>query len=486
MQFSRPEPSLTCVVSILTVCWMLSFTSCTEVTEVLSARGFTDVPKNLSEDLVTLDLSDNNITAIKIDDFITLKQVRMIDLSYNQIQILHELSFEHVYCLEELDLSYNNIVHLSHTIFSSNQNLKKLYLKKNNLQISGHLSKTQHILDSKSLMYLDVSFCSITYISCESLEGLPNLKTFITDGNPLTQQNFEIKYPPKNLKKIKPDFCNFSIFEKFCCNLQEQGVETTSLTVIHEIEAKEKNGLNAVTLTTAFIMCAVVFIVVVICYIVIRICKNRKARLLAIKRRNQVNVMQNRPLPFPPFQEDEYEVPIKPNNESTSPVISSNLHLNRNCGYIPVPSEENDSLIKTYITTYHVSVETNNESTYCLSGSTEYHDNVPYPSSIYIYSSKEEENNLPIPPINEKLSISTSPHFSGANRTSTTGIPPRPCQNLGYLQAEGYLENNKSPTRPTPTSPASPTRNVTTFCVKKVNSEHVFVSSTSIELGNGS
>jgi len=461
---------------------MLSFTSCTGVTEVLSGRGFTYVPKNLSEDLVTLDLSNNNITAIEIDDFSTLKQVTMIDLSYNQIQILHELSFENVSCLQELDLSNNKIAHLPNTIFSSNENLKKLYLKKNSLQISGDLSKAQHILDSKSLMYLDVSFCSITYISCESLKGLPNLKTFITDGNPLTQQNFEIKNPPKNLTKMKPDFCNSSIFEKFCCNLQEQGVQA---------EAKGNNGLGEFTLEISTIMCVVVFIVVVICYSVISICKNRIARQLVITNQNSVNVIQNRPLPSPPFQDNGYEVPNIPNNESISSVISSNLHLNRNCGYIPVPSEENDSMIKTYIATYHVSIETNNVSTYRLSGSTEYHDNVPYPSSIYIYSysdvtEEEEENNLPIPPMNGNPSISTSPHFSGANGPSTSGIPPRPCQSLGYPQDEGYLEENRAPTWPTPTSPASPTRNVTTFCVKEINSENVFVSSTSIELGNGS
>jgi hypothetical protein len=150
-----------------------------------------------------------------------------------------------------------------------------------------------------------------------------------------------------------------------------------------------------------------------------------------------------------------------------------------------------------------VSIETNNESMYRLSGSTEYHDNLPYTSSIYIYScsdvteeeeeeegeeeeGEEEENNLPISPMNGKPSISTSPHFSGANGPSTSEIPPRPCQSLGYPQDEGYLEENRAPTWPTPTSPASPTRNVTTFCVKEINSENVFVSSTSIELGNGS
>jgi hypothetical protein len=471
---------------------MLSCISCIEFTEVLSARGFTHVPNNLSEDLVTLDLSNNKITAIEIADFRTLKQAKTINLSYNQIQILDERSFEHVYCLQELDLSYNNIVHLPHTIFRNNQNLKKLYLKKNSLQIFGDSSKTQHVLDSTSLIYLDISFCNITYISCDSLKGLSNLRTLITNGNPLIQQNFEIKNPPKILTKIKPDFCNSSLFEKFCCNLQEQGVETTASILNLQTEAKGKDGSDTdkVTIMCFIIISVIVFIVVVICYSAISICKNRKARQVDIERQNSVKAIQNRPLPPPPFQDCGYEIPIKPDNESISSVISGNLHLNKNCGYIPVPSEENDSLMKTYITTYHVSLETNNGPVYNLSGSTEYKDNVPYPASIDIYSgsdlTEEGENNFPIPSTNGKSSVSTSPHFSGTKGLSTTGIPPGPCQSLGYPQDGGCLRKNEAPTWPTPTSPAWPTRNVTKYCVKKIDSENVFVSSTSIELGQGS
>jgi hypothetical protein len=478
---------------------MISFTSCTEDTEVLSGSGLTHVPKNLSKDLVKLDLSNNDITEIKENDFRTLKKVKTIDLSYNQIQNLHDRSFECVYFLQDLDLSYNNIVHLPNTIFRSNVNLKKLYLKKNSLQISGDSSEAQHILDSKSLIYLDISFCNITYIPCESLEGLSNLKTLITDGNPLIQQNFEIENPPKNLSKMKPALCNSSVFEKFCCNLQEQGVETTSRILSSPTEDKEKDRLNEYIKGIGIPMCVGVFIVVVIGYVFFSIRKNRKANQLAIERQNSVKVIQNRPLPQPPSQDDEYEVPTKPNNESTSSVTSSNIHFNRNCDYNPVPSEENDSQMKTYITTYHMPIETNNGSAYSLSGSTEYNDNVPYTPSIDIYSSsdvtEEEENNLPVPSTNGKSSSSTNPHFSGAYGPSTSGITPLPCQTLGYCQDGGYLrypqdggdlEKNKAPIWPTPTSPASPTRNVTKFSVKKVDSEKVFVSSTSIDLGHGS
>jgi hypothetical protein len=126
-----------------------------------------------------------------------------------------------------------------------------------------------------------------------------------------------------------------------------------------------------------------------------------------------------------------------------------------------------------------------------LSVSTEYQDNLPYPPNIYIYSysdvtEEEEENNLSLPPMKGDYSISTSPHFSGTNRPSATGIPIRPHQKLGRPQNDGYLEKKRVPTRPTPTCPASPTKNVTTYCVKNVDSQKVYVSSISIDLGKRS
>ena len=475
---------------------MLSFTSCIEVTEVLSARGLTHVPKNLSENVVTLDLSVNNITVINIDDFRTLKQVKSIDLSYNQIQTLHARSFEHVCRLQELDLSYNNIVLLPHSIFSGNQNLKKLYLKKNRLQVFGDFSKAEHILDSQSLIYLDVSFCNITYISYESLKGLPNLATLITVGNPLIQKEVEIKNSLKNLRTMKTDLCNSTTIEEFSYNLQEQGGESTSTTPSPQSRDKGKDWEDIIFYVSIG-MCVVIFITVVTGYCLNRICENRRANMVAIKRQNSIKALQNRPLPQPPFQDCGYEVPVTPSNESISSVTSNNLHLRRNCGYIPIPSSENDSVIKTYTATCYVSVENNHGSTHSLSGSTEYQDNLPYLSTIFIYShsdvteeeeeeEEEEVNNLSVPSMDGNYSVSRSPHYFGANQPSTTGIPPRPCQRLRCPQDDGYFETKKAATWAPPTSPASPTRNVTTFSIKQINSENVFISSTSIEVGQGS
>lgn len=479
MQCSRPEPNFTCMVSILTFCCMLSFTSCSDVTEELASRGLKHVPKTLSENLVKLDLSDNIITEIEKDDFRTLKQAKSINLSYNQIQRLHESSFEHVYRLEELDLSYNNIVLLPPSIFKSNQNLKWLYLKKNSLQVSGDRSKAEHILDSQSLIYLDVSYCNITYISCEFLEGLPKLTEFITDGNPLTQWDVEIKNSSINLRTMKQDLCNSTITEKFSYELKERGGVITSTTLSPQRE------LEGVFLYIGIGMCVFVFIIVVTCYYFIIIYRNRRANIV-----NSIQNIQNRPLPEPPLQNGGYEVPITPKNECISSVTSNNLHVNRNCGYIPVPSTEDDSLIKTYTTTCHVSVGINHDTTHSLPGSTEYQDTLPYSSRIYIYShsdvteeEKEEVNNLPVPAMEVNYSKSTSPRFSGKNQPSTTGIPPRTCQRLRCPQDDGYFEKKKAPTRTPPTSPASPTKNVTMFSIKKINAENVFISSTSIELG---
>jgi hypothetical protein len=438
---------------------MVACTSCDVTTKVLSARGFTHVPKNLPANLITLDLSDNNITTIENDDFGTLKQVKTINLSYNQIQTLHGRSFENLPYLEVLDISFNNIVHLPHLIFIKNHNLKDLYLKKNKLNITGNLSKAEHILDSQSLVHLDISFCNITFISCEALKGLPNLMTLNTDGN----------------KAMKADFCNSSTFNRSCCDLQGEEMETDPSTPrILPNEANRKHGPDSLVVFVGVAMCICVFIIVVTSYFLYNYCARRRAKKEVDNLNSRsADEIQRRPLPQLP--NGGYEEPILPSNESNSSVSSSSLHSNRNFGYVPLTSEENESLINTDPATYHVSMETIHASVHSLSGSTNYQAYAP--TTMYPYSdsdvNEEEDNNFPGPPMKGKCFIPTSPHFSGANHPSTTGIPPR----LGYPQ---------DPTRPTPTSPTSPTGNVTKFFVKKVNSEKVYISSTSIELGQNS
>lgn len=496
MQRAKPELNFTFMVSILTAWWMSSRTSCIEDNKVLSAQGFRHVPKNLSANLVTLDLSNNNITIIERDDFLTLKRVNTINLSYNQIQTLDERSFEHVCCLEELDLSYNNIVHLPHCIFSNNKNLKKLYLKKNRLQVIGDSSKAEHILDSQSLTYLDVSFCNFTYISIEALKGLSNLKTIIIKGNPLKQLNLENKTPPENPKTMKTYFCNSSTFEKSCCGLQEQGVEIISSTLSSPTIQTDANGtvwVDPVVLIVGTIMWAVVFIIVVTWYFLITCRTCRRANEVAIEKRNSVDAIQKRPLPRPPLQDVGYEVPITPSSECNSSVPSKNLQLNRNCGYFPVPSAENDSNITRDNSTCQVLKAINYGSAQSLTGPTQNQDKVCHSPNIYIFKcsdvseeEEEEENDLPVPPMKGKSSIPTSPHLSGENRQTFTGMPLRLFQKFGCPQDGGHFKKKKAPARPTPTSQASPTINVTNFSVKKINSENVFVSSTVIELGQDS
>jgi hypothetical protein len=499
MQHPRPELTLTILVNILAVYWMTSCTSCFEDQAVYSAQGISEVPKNLTENLVRLDLSNNNITTINKHDFYKLGQVKVIDLSYNNIHIVHEDSFEHVVCLEELDLSYNNIVHLPLNIFRSNQNLKQLYLKKNRLQIMGDSSKAQHILDSGSLTYLDVSFCNITCISSEALSGLPNLETLIINGNPLTRANFEITKPPRKLKKLQIDCCSSSTSETYRCNWQERIVETTLLPPClptPQTKTNEDDQADPVVLVS-IIMCAGIFTITVTSYVLIARYKSRKNEVIN-EDHNLVRAtaIQQRPLPPPPLE--DYEVPITPRNEYNLSVSHHNLQINRNSGYAPVSLVENDG--RTVPGTDRVPTDTNHGSRHSLSCSTEYQDGVPYSSNHCIYScsemNEEDENNFPIPPTKETSSSATTPLFPRANRpsrtcTTSTAISLRPFQRLGSPPEDGRFKNQKNPfppasTRPTSTCQASSIRNVTTFCVKKINSEKVYVSSTCIELEKGS
>jgi hypothetical protein len=492
MQCSSPGLTLTVLINILTAHWIPACTSCCEDTAVLSRRGLNEIPANLKENLVTLDLSSNNITTIKKHDFSKLRQLKTINLSYNKIQALHEDSFQRVILLEELNLSYNRIVRLPPNIFRSNRNLKTLYLKKNLLRSAGESSKAEHILDSDTLTYLDVSYCNITYISSEALSGVPNLTTLRIDGNPLTQRSIEM------LHEMHIELGSSYTYEKVSYNLQDQDVEIISLprsTSTPQNETTENDDVDPVVLQVGIVLSVCAFIIVVSSYVMITVYKNRKANEVTIKEHNSVRAIQQRPLPQPPLEDNGYEVPITPGNDNTSSVPFHDLQSRRGHEYSPVPLVENDR-IRPLPAADRVLTEITHGSSHNLSCSTEYLDNVPCASGTYIYSrserNEEDENNLPLP-----SSIHKTPQFFPiANRPSCTYrtsavIPLTQSKMLGSPPDDGRFWKRDAPLPPTPKGPTSTsqalsTKNVTTFCVKNVSSENVIVSTTFIELGHDS
>ena len=92
------------------------------------------VPKFKSEDyrnVTHIDLSYNNITAIKYYSFRYTLHLSHIDLSHNNIKIVSPGAFFILSRLQFLDLSYNKLQTLPRDIFDLNFHLEALFLKHN-------------------------------------------------------------------------------------------------------------------------------------------------------------------------------------------------------------------------------------------------------------------------------------------------------------------------------------------------------------------
>ncbi|CAB1335893.1 unnamed protein product [Coregonus sp. 'balchen'] len=93
-----------------------------------SSRNYRRVPTVTITEVVTLDLSFNDITTVAEDDLREYTQLRTLDLRSNRIQSIHEWAFHLLQGLESLDLSYNQLAGLSPAWFSKLLSLQHLNL----------------------------------------------------------------------------------------------------------------------------------------------------------------------------------------------------------------------------------------------------------------------------------------------------------------------------------------------------------------------
>jgi hypothetical protein len=481
MQPSRLKPTLRIVVNILTIYWQLTCTSSYEGKAAYSGRGLREIPKNLQKDLIILDLSNNNITTIKTNDFNQLKSVKKINLSYNKIQEIYKGSFEHVGGLEEVNLSYNNIVSLLPNIFSGNKNLIKVHLQKNWLQVTGYL------LESTSLTYLDISFCNITSISREAFSGLPNLETLKMNGNSLLQLDVEVIKPLKKLKKMHIEFCNPSTLKNVCFHLRTQVMEFTLSPPCRPTRGEHEWMVHNVAMTGT-IMCVCAFIIVVTVYLLTTICKFRKATGVTTEEHDSERIIQQRPLPQPPDLNDGYEVPIKHTNYGW--FLSAPSRNRRLKG----GSANNRGISTRAVSgTDHLSTQSTPGSVQSVPSEVDYQV-----SQLYTRQERNEEDkeNLLVPLIRE-CSMQEVPQLpteyrqSSISNTSAAegpcGFPLGPFPMTGPSSCGPYSEDHKMslppiPPRPTYTCQAQLKRKAPTVCVNSNDSETTFVSSTFIEL----
>ncbi|KAL3289731.1 hypothetical protein HHI36_023129 [Cryptolaemus montrouzieri] len=151
--------------------------------------------------LQVLNISYNNIEKLKKDSFNGLKAIVKLDLSYNRLERLHNLTFLELHSLQIIILSGNRITHLESGLFKTTKHLKELVLDDNQLleipsavsdAVGLHrLTLSQNLIYSVNIMpnlselrFLSIDGNVIRDINHTALTGLPSLERLdLSDNN---------------------------------------------------------------------------------------------------------------------------------------------------------------------------------------------------------------------------------------------------------------------------------------------------------------
>ncbi|KAI4879038.1 hypothetical protein NFI96_003882 [Prochilodus magdalenae] len=165
-------------------------------------RRSPSMPLKLPPSIQNLYVFQNGITSLQHQDFVSLAELRMLDLSQNQLKEIPDGVFRSLTSLHNLDLSSNYITHLSKDSFAGLENLERLYVHSNHIQ-SIHpaaFKNLEHLLELKlqgnkinilpslhlpRLLLLDLSYNSIPAPGPADLQT-PHLESLKMAGLGLT------------------------------------------------------------------------------------------------------------------------------------------------------------------------------------------------------------------------------------------------------------------------------------------------------------
>ncbi|XP_030638748.1 slit homolog 1b [Chanos chanos] len=179
--------------------------SCTGTTVDCHGLGMRSVPRNIPKNTERLDLNGNNLTHIGKNDFVGLKNLRVLHLMDNQIVTVERGAFNDMKELDRLRLNRNRLQHLPELLFQNNPALSRLDLSENaiqaiprrafrgatdikNLQLDkNHISCIEDgaFRAMRALEVLTLNNNNITTIPVSSFNHMPKLRTFRLHSNSL-------------------------------------------------------------------------------------------------------------------------------------------------------------------------------------------------------------------------------------------------------------------------------------------------------------
>ena len=118
--------------------------------------------------LTNLIVHHNTITHLKPDQFISLQNLKILDLSYNRIQYMEPTVFKGLLNLTALWLEGNKITDLKFNQFAFLPKLKSLFLRNNEIR---NVEPGAFMIQNGSLKFIDLDFNHITAFLDDLFQG---------------------------------------------------------------------------------------------------------------------------------------------------------------------------------------------------------------------------------------------------------------------------------------------------------------------------
>lgn len=148
-----------------------------------------------SPSLNEFDLSNCQLSKVLPKTFTQMRNLIFVNLSSNFLKFIPGDLFESLQYVEELDLSGNMITKLDNDTFVHNTELSSLKLRKNPIEALNGLNIT-------SLDELDLSYCKLSILMRETLEGIPHVTILNLSNNQIAVISDDTFTALRDLKKL--------------------------------------------------------------------------------------------------------------------------------------------------------------------------------------------------------------------------------------------------------------------------------------------
>lgn len=154
---------------------------CSWIQKSINCRGrnLEEIPKNLPQFIIRIDLSDNSIETLGVNDFRDCPDLNEIILDNNRLTVIDKQPFSTLKKLRRLSLASNGLVELQRDLIWRANKLTSLVLDNNPIHIPTDLS----LFNSTKLEDLSMVGCNVTELYDETFSGLTQLKTLNLTGN---------------------------------------------------------------------------------------------------------------------------------------------------------------------------------------------------------------------------------------------------------------------------------------------------------------